>query len=286
MKKLAGIFAALIIVSMGTACTRVDPGHVGIKVNLVGSSRGVDDLHIVTGRVFYNPWTTQVVEFPTFVQRIAWTKDPHEGSPNDESFTFNSIEGSPVNVDVAAAVQFNGDLVPDLYVEFRKEAERLVDGYVRDRIRNAFNRVGSTMEVSDIYGAGKSRLIDEVQKMVVGGLEPRGIILTDLSFIGQPRLPANVEQSISQVIEAQNQALRANEKVAQAKAEAEQVAAKAHGEAQRILLEAEAKAKANRIIAQSITPQLIQFEALTKWNGTLPKVTGGAVPFINIPTSK
>ena len=35
--------------------TRVDAAHVGIRVKLAGSSRGVQDIPIVTGWVFFNP---------------------------------------------------------------------------------------------------------------------------------------------------------------------------------------------------------------------------------------
>jgi hypothetical protein len=30
-------------------------------------------------------------------------------------------------------------------------------------------------------------------------------------------------------------------------------------------------------------PQILELRALEKWNGTLPQVTAGAVPFINLP---
>jgi hypothetical protein len=36
------------------------------------------------------------------------------------------------------------------------------------------------------------------------------------------------------------------------------------------------------LLNASLTPMLIQYEALQKWNGTLPEVTTGAVPFINV----
>lgn len=282
-KKFMGILGIVALIG-ATACTRVEPGHVGIKVNLTGSDRGVDALTLVTGRVFYNPFMTDVIEYPTFVQRIAWTANENEGSRNDESFTFNSIEGSPVNVDVAAAVQFTADKVPVLYTTFRQDAMVLVDGYIRDKIRNSFNRIGSQMMVESIYGSGKSQLLDDVLHAVQEELGPEGIVLTDLSFIGQPRLPENVQNSINQVIEARNNAIRANEKVAQAVAEAEQRAATAKGTADAIRIEAHAQADANKLINSTLTRQLIEFQAMQKWNGTLPTVTGGAVPFIQLPS--
>ena len=54
--------------------TRVDAGHVGIRVKLAGSDRGVQDMPVVTGWVFYNPLTEQIVLFPTSVQNVVWSE--------------------------------------------------------------------------------------------------------------------------------------------------------------------------------------------------------------------
>src|ERR1700761_1468203 len=87
---VAIIVGALVMFSSCTA--RVDAGHVGILVKLAGSSRGVEDIPLATGWVFYNPLTEQLIMFPTSVQNVVWTKDPHEGNPHDESITFSSQE--------------------------------------------------------------------------------------------------------------------------------------------------------------------------------------------------
>ena len=60
----------LICVAMTLAlasCNRIDAGYEGIKVNLYGSNKGVDDVALVTGMVWFNPFTTSVYEYPTFV---------------------------------------------------------------------------------------------------------------------------------------------------------------------------------------------------------------------------
>src|SRR5215470_16182985 len=91
----------LLIAYLGCATTtRVDAGHVGIRVKLAGSDRGVQDMPVVTGWVFYNPLTEQIILFPTSVQNVVWTQSTHEGRPFDESITFSSEEGVNVNADV------------------------------------------------------------------------------------------------------------------------------------------------------------------------------------------
>src|SRR3954451_25363585 len=104
----------------GASCTLVEPGHVGIKINRTGSSRGVQNSPIVSGYVGYNPLTEAVIEFPTTVQNVVWTMSRNEGSINDDSLTFTSVEGVTVNADVGLAYHIEAERAPRLYARFRE----------------------------------------------------------------------------------------------------------------------------------------------------------------------
>jgi hypothetical protein len=45
---------------------------------------------------------------------------------------------------------------------------------------------------------------------------------------------------------------------------------------------AQGQAKANDALSRSISPILVQYKGIEKWNGIVPQVSGGAVPFINL----
>jgi len=45
---------------------------------------------------------------------------------------------------------------------------------------------------------------------------------------------------------------------------------------------AQGQAKANDALSRSISPILVQYKSIEKWNGILPQVCGGAVPFIDL----
>lgn len=47
-------------------CTRVGPGYVGIITKQVGTDRGVQDYPALTGWVYYNVFTENVLEYPIF----------------------------------------------------------------------------------------------------------------------------------------------------------------------------------------------------------------------------
>src|SRR5205814_214166 len=97
---MAGGVVALLTFAGCSTLTRVDAGHVGIRVRLAGSERGVQDMPVVMGWVVYNPISEQIIVFPTSVQNVVWTASPHEGKPIDESITFSSTEGVNINADI------------------------------------------------------------------------------------------------------------------------------------------------------------------------------------------
>lgn len=278
-----GLFALLALMLLGAGgCTKVEPGYVGIKVKLYGSQRGVQDYPIVTGRVWYNPWTEEIYQFPTFLQNVIWTRSPNEGGPSDESITFNSREGAIINADVGLSYSFDGNKVPQLFVEFRQPAEVITNIYIRNKVRDALNRESSRMSVTDIYGVKKQDLLNAVKADLEDELGQKGIHFDTVSFTSGLRVPPQVEESINSAIEATQRAVEAQNKVAQSTAEAQQRIAEASGIAQSTMIKAKAQADANQMLNASLTPMLIQYEALQKWNGTLPQVTSGAVPFINV----
>ena len=116
------LFATVVVGLLYAGCattTRVDAGHVGIRVKLAGSERGVQDMPVVTGWVFFNPLTEQIVLFPTSVQNVVWTQSAHEGRQFDESVTFSSGEGVNVNADIGLSFHIDPALAPKLYGRFR-----------------------------------------------------------------------------------------------------------------------------------------------------------------------
>ncbi len=276
MRNYLHIALLAFVVMIGTACTRVEPGYTGIEVNLHGSERGVSAENIVTGRVYFNPWTTNIYEFPTFVQQFTWTANRTEGSSNDDSITFNSREGVVVNADIFVAYAFEAHMVPSIFQEFRQEAEVITQTYVRGQVRDAFSRAASTMPIIQIYGEGKGPLLVEVIEDLRTNLGPKGFRFDNVSFVGALRVPENVKKSIDRVIQAQNEAAEAEARVAQRYFEAQQNVALAQGDYDAAIL----RAKANKELAASLSPTLIQYEQLQmlkeKWDGVMPKAMLGS----------
>lgn len=264
----------LLLLAATTACTRVDVGHAGIVVHRYGSNRGVDAYPLVTGTVFYNPFTTSVMEYPTFMQIARWTA----GDPNEE-IQFNSSEGLIIHADISLGYQLDPTRVPHFYVKFRSDdIGSFTHGYLRNIARDAFAEVASRYTAEEIYGPKKEQFLREVRERVNGAVDSIGVEIQQFGFIGAPRLPENVVQALNSKIQAIQDAQRAQNQVAIAQAQALSAVAKAEGEA-----------KANQALATSITPNLLEWrrldlqqQAIGKWSGALPQLMGGALPFLQV----
>jgi regulator of protease activity HflC (stomatin/prohibitin superfamily) len=274
----------LIFLLTTVGCEKVEPGWAAVKVNQYGGARGVQKEPITTGVVWYWRPMHDLYQFPTFTQTANWTKDSQEGSEGDDSVTMNSTEGAAMNTDISLAYHFELEKVPSIFESFRRDAEGLTHTYVLARIRDHFNRVASTMTASDILGPGKVKFLTDVKIKIKEELDPRGIIVEDISFYGDMRIDERVRQSVNAVIEARQLAERARQQVEQEKAEADKKIQQARGVAESKKLVADAEAYANRALSESISDRVMQFRSLEKWNGVLPLVIGGSTtPFITIP---
>ncbi|HMD41080.1 MAG TPA: SPFH domain-containing protein [Candidatus Acidoferrum sp.] len=279
-----GVLLVLLVLGMFLLrVTRIEPGHVGVQINLAGSQRGASEIPVRTGWVVYSPLSTQIIEFPTFVQTVKWTKDVNEGHPINEEMGFNSKEGMEIFVDVSLSYAIDPAKVPDFYVKYRvSDMDTFTHGILRDVVRNSLNEVASTYVVEDIYGEKKAEFLGKVEAMIEKKLAPVGVGVQQFGFIGAPRVPAVIAQAITAKTQANQQAERAQNELATTRAEAAKKIAEAEGDAKSLVTRAQGEADANRIRQNSLTPQLLELRRLEntralidKWNGQLPTVETG-----------
>lgn len=287
------------VIVASSCVVRVGAAEVGIRVKLTGSDRGIENIPIVTGWVFFNRITEQVIVFPTSIHTTIWTKDVREGSPVDESITFSSTEGVNINADCALSFHIVPEKAPSIYMRFRKRSlEELADGYIRNAVRDSFNLVASQHTVDHIYGQGKTDFMKDVRAKLQEKLQADGFIIDQLTFAGALRLPDNVISAINRAMEATQLAIQAENRVRQVKAEAEQAITKAEGEASAArarargeadarLIRAKAEARANLLARASTSAKVLQYRALERWNGKLPVMNGGnAFPMLTLDAAE
>lgn len=265
------------------ACDRVPPGNVGVKVNLLGGDKGVDTEELGVGR-YWLSWNEELYLFPTFMQNYEWTADSRPGSEIDESFSFQTVDGMVATADIGISYSIDPDSVTEIFQTYRRGVDEITDTFLRNMVRDALVKEASNKTIEYIYGAGKTELIEKVQEAVRAKVAELGINITQIYWIGEIKVPQQVMASINAKITATQLTQQRQNEVAQTKAEADKKIEEARGQAESLLKVAEAQAKANRILAESLTSELVSYLAIEKWNGTLPTtmLPDTAVPMINV----
>ena len=262
---LIGVAAFFTLTFLFFSCERIDAGHVGIKVNQYGDNKGVDDVVAVTGMVFYNPITTTVYEFPTFIQ--------HKEYKGENSFIVNSKDGSEFSVSPIMNYSVQRDKVPAIFSKYRRPLEDIEEGFLKTAVYDAF-RLATNKYTADELISNRAVFEIEVRRLLDGQLLKEGFVINQ--FTSNLIYPETFKKSIEAKNNAVQAALRAENEVKTAEAQAKIKVATAEGNAQALITSAKAEAEANRMKQQTLTPLLIQLEYVQKWDGKLPVY--GTVP--------
>jgi regulator of protease activity HflC (stomatin/prohibitin superfamily) len=253
---------------------RIDAGHVGVKVNMYGDGKGVDDVTEVTGWVFYNPISTKIVEFPTFVQHKEYKVVAEDGQVlSDESFVVNSKDGSEFHVSPLLNYSVKRERVPYIFSKYRVTLDEIEAGFLKTAVYDAF-RVVANSYTADALISNRQEFEAKVRQVLIKQLQPEGFILAQ--FTSNLVYPETFKKAIEAKNNAVQSALTAENGVKKAEAEARIKMATAEGNAQALLTNARAQAESNRLRQQTITPLLLQQMWIDKWDGKLPQYQTGS----------
>lgn len=248
MKNLIkSVFLIAIAILISVSCTRIDAGHEGIKVNLYGSNKGVDEVSLVTGWVIFNPLTTKVYEYPTFVQTVDY-----------EPFTINAKDGSEFSVDPTLSIKMIDGSSPAIFKKYRKSVEDIIAGTLYNYTKDAF-RVQLNKFTTDEIVSNRETVEKAIESQLIEELTKEGFTLEQLtSGLKYP-------QSIVEAVNAKNRAVQESQRVAN-----ELAIVKA--EAEKKIVAAQAEKEANELRTKALTPAILQQQWIEKWDGTLPRV--------------
>jgi len=246
-----------------TSCERIDAGHEGILVNLYGSDRGVDDVNLVTGWVYFNPFSQSVYEYPTYVQTVDYP-----------AFTINAKDGSEFTVDPTISLKIVDGKAPVIFKKYRKEVKDIINGPLFNHVRDAF-RIQLNKFTTDEIVSMRDSLEKAVEKQLVATLSRENFQLEQLtSGLKYP-------ETIVAAVNAKNKAVQ------QAQQAANEVKV-AEAQARKLVVAAEAEAEANRLRTQALTPAVLQKAWIDKWDGSVPSVitAGNSQTFLDISKFK
>lgn len=134
----------------------------------------------------------------------------------------------------------------------------------------------------------RNKVGEEIKELLESKVSEYGIQIEKFNIINFD-FSAEFNAAIEQKQVAEQNKLRAEtekeQKVIEAEAEAEKVKISAEAQAESIKTKAEAQAEANKTISESLSDELIQYQTIEKWDGTMPKVASSANPLISLDIS-
>jgi regulator of protease activity HflC (stomatin/prohibitin superfamily) len=263
---VALVFGSIFLIS---SCERIDAGHVGVKVNMYGSGKGVGDVTECTGWVFYNPLTTKIYEFPTFMQH----KEYKKLEEIDNSFVVNSKDGSEFHVSPIINYAVEREKVPYIFAKYRRELGDIEDGFLKTTIYDAFRMTANAYTAEELI-SNRQIFETRVRATLDANLLKEGFIISQLT--SNLIYPETFKRAIEAKNNAVQTALTAENQVKTAEAQAKIKVATAQGNAEAMLTAAKAEAEANRMKQVTLTPLLLQLEWINKWDGVLPSTQLGA----------
>lgn len=256
----AGIALIVVAILFATmySVERIDSGQTGIIVNLAGSDRGVDDAKVETGWVVYNRFVKQLFEYPAFAQIVDY-----------EPFDIQDKKGTIFKTDPTIEYYIERENAKVVFLRYRKTTEELEQSVILTEVKNAYKDIAGLYETDSLIN-NRPAFEKEVENLLKERLSLRGFTFSNIQSSVKPN------DVLQAAIDAKNTAVQNALKV-----ENEKKAAIA--EAEKVVAVAKGKADANRILQQSITPELIQLKAVEKWDGKLPLSTSGnTLPFLKL----
>ncbi len=293
---IGGVILAIILVIslivVGMCASRIPTGYVGVVYNMNG---GVD------GEVLSQGWhviapTKKVTTYSIGIEQSYLTAEDKGDSPKDESFSIPTSDGKTVRVNLEFSYRFDEERVASTFTMFKgKSGEDIKNTFIKPKIVAWTQEVSANYPVTDIFGDKRTKINAELDVYLREKFNPYGIIIDTVNFTDisvdeetaaaiQKKVNAQQELELAN-IEAETAKIQAEKdrNVARIQAEkdkevasinAEQEIIIAEAEAKAMLIAAEAEASANKQIASSLTPELIEKIKYERWDGKLPTVSG------------
>lgn len=267
-QKLNWLTRPLLILVMGIIISlinpfsleRVDAGHLGLKVNLTGDSRGVSDYTYKTGWVVFNNWTEKLYEFPTFQQHIDYNAQ-------------TVITKGGFSAEIKPS--FNYALVPttvgDMFQNLRLPIREVEQGWLKTAIVGSVNDVANKWAVDSIFNHRElfeSSIVLECNKRI-----------SKWFTVSQLRTNITPPPALQSAIEAKTKALQdvqvAENQKQVAIADALRKIAIARGDSAQVVIQAAGEAEAMRKKQLTLTPLYIEYLKIQQWDGKNPTTVLG-----------
>jgi len=265
------LVVAVVLTATGAGLVFIEPDDMAVVVTVIGGG-GIRPEPLTAGLHWIIPFAERVERYSILNQTYTMSSVADEGqAAGDDSIQVRTKDGQQVYIDASVIYAIDPLKTIDLYRTWRFDYE---NGLVRPQARGIIRDIASQYGIEEIVSTKR----DEMQKQITdelvrifanNNLVLRDFVLRNIRFSDEYALAVEQKQIAEQqaqqakfVVESKKQEAEQARQVAQGAADAAVIAAQGAAEAR--LIQAEAEAKANQLIAESITPELVQYQYVLK----------------------
>lgn len=255
-------FTALTITSVGCTPHTVPAGHAGVQ-----TVWGAVQPDVVSEGLYWQPPGTAYIDMDAKVQK-----------KRAES-TASSKDLQVVTVIIALNYRIDSTKAVEIYQNIGNLAAvgtTIIDPVLQEAVKTATARYNAE-ELITKRREVKEAITDYVRERLLAS----NLKVTDLSIVNF-KFDDKYQDAIEAKQVAEQKALAATNDLRRIEVEAKQEEARALGQANSMLIQAKAEAERQELLRRTMTPELVQWQAIQKWDGRLPMVDGGGSTLIDV----
>jgi regulator of protease activity HflC (stomatin/prohibitin superfamily) len=249
---------AFLVMLMISACTVVRQGEVGVKRKLGKLNQQI----VQPGAVVYNPFVATIIKMPTRTINV------------EISSNLPSKEGLNVSAVISILYRIQPAKAPDILENIGVNYEETI---VTSVFRSAAADVCSRFFAKDMHSAERASIEKAITEQMANILSPRGFDVQAV-LLKNIQLPTGLARAVEEKLEAEQDAQRM-----------EFLLEREKKEAQRKLIEAQGTRDAQKIIAEGLSDQIIQWQSIEAFKSLAQSpnakiiVTNGETPMLIEP---
>ena len=223
------ILMMIFSILTSTVFVTIPPGHKGVLFKRLGEGVVVDKVYDEGFKVVA-PWNTL---------------EKYDVRYTDETANMDVLSKNGLSIKVELSYRFNP--LPSKVGFLHKEVgKNYAQGIIKPEIRSATREVIGKYLPEELYSTKREAIQDEIYQMTRDALIPKHLNL-DAVLIRSVELPATLKNAIEQKLQEEQLSFQYEFKLDRERKEAE-----------RKIIEAQAKADANKILNASLTDKILQ----------------------------
>ncbi len=225
-----GFSALVLVILLFNAVTTVQTGHVDV-LTLFGKVTGPvlgSGIHLINPLKSNRQMSVQIQELK-------------------ESASVPSSEGLVINLDTSLIYRLNPERAADVLRDIGTDYE---DKIVKSTLRSSIREATASHTANALYSSERESVASQIFSQLKNQLEPRGVIVERV-LLRDIQLPTTLKASIEAKQQAEQEALAMNFRLQ-----------KETQEAQRKRIEAQGIRDFQQIVAQGISPQLLEWKGI------------------------